>query len=83
MMDKSAALACGKDSSAVDEPASLTISGLMASKPITVGADIAHRPVIKVITVREKYVGSRVGNTTLNKTLNGFAPRFLAASTVL
>ena len=51
--------------------------------PSNVGADMAHRPVIKVMTVSEKSVGSRVGMTTFSNTLKGFAPMFRAASTVL
>ena len=82
-MDSNAALACGKDSSATDEPANLTISGLMELYPSSVGADMAHRPVMNVITVREKSVGSRVGITTFSSTLKGRAPRFRAAYTVL
>ena len=44
---------------------------------------MAHRPVMKVMTVRENSVGSSVGMTTLNSTLKGFAPMLRAASTVL
>ena len=44
---------------------------------------MAHRPVMKVMTVSENSVGSSVGMTTLNSTLKGFAPRLRAASTVL
>ena len=44
---------------------------------------MAHRPVMKVITVRENRVGSRVGITTFISTLKGLAPMFRAASTVL
>ena len=83
IIDRSAALACGNASSATEEPASLTISGLMESYPNSVGADIAQRPVMKVMTVRENIVGIRVGKTTFQSTLKGFAPMFLAASTVL
>ena len=83
IIDSSAARACGKASSAMDEPASRTISGLMESYPSSVGADMAHRPVINVMTVRENIVGISVGNTTLRSTLKGLAPRLRAASTVL
>ena len=83
MMDSSAARAWGKDSSAVDEPARRTISGLMESYPRSVGADMAQRPVMKVMTVRENSVGIRVGSTTFHSTLKGLAPMFRAASTVL
>ena len=44
---------------------------------------MAQSPVMKVMTVRENSVGKSVGNTTLNSTLNGPAPRLRAASTVL
>ena len=44
---------------------------------------MAHRPVINVMMVRENRVGFRVGSTTLNSTLKGFAPIFRAASMVL
>ena len=44
---------------------------------------MAHRPVMKVMTVRENMVGISVGKTTVKRTLNGFAPMFRAASTVL
>ena len=44
---------------------------------------MAQRPVMKVITVSENMVGMRVGKTTFHSTLKGFAPMFLAASTVL
>mgnify|MGYP001716483506 CR=1 FL=1 len=44
---------------------------------------MAHRPVMNVMTVREKSVGISVGKTTFSSTLNGFAPRLRAASTVL
>ena len=44
---------------------------------------MAHRPVMKVITVRENMVGIRVGKTTFHSTLKGRAPMFRAASTVL
>ena len=44
---------------------------------------MAHRPVMKTMTVRLNRVGSRVGKTTLNRTLKGLAPMFRAASTVL
>ena len=81
--ERSAARACGNDSSAADDPARRTISGLMELYPSSVGADMAHRPVMKVMTVRENRVGSSVGITTLNSTLKGFAPMFRAASTVL
>ena len=79
----SAARAWGKASSAVDEPARRTISGLMESYPSRVGADMAHRPVMKVMTVRENMVGISVGKTTFQSTLKGLAPMFRAASTVL
>ena len=83
MMERSAARAWGKDSSAVDEPARRTISGLMESYPRRVGADMAQRPVMKVMTVSENRVGIRVGSTTVHRTLKGLAPMFRAASTVL
>ena len=83
MMESRAARAWGNASSAMEEPARRTISGLMESYPNRVGADIAHRPVIKVITVRENMVGIRVGKTTFHSTAKGFAPMFRAASTVL
>ena len=44
---------------------------------------MAHRPVIKVMTVSENIVGTSVGKTTFHSTLNGFAPMLRAASTVL
>ncbi len=78
-----AARAWGNASSAVDEPAKRTISGLMESYPSSVGADMAQRPVMKVITVRENMVGISVGKTTFHSTLKGLAPIFRAASTVL
>ena len=78
---RSAARAWGKDSSAEDEPARRTISGLMESYPNRVGALMAQRPVMKVITVRENSVGRSVGMTTRKSTLKGFMLR--AASTVL
>ena len=83
MIDSNAARACGKASSAMEEPARRTISGLMLSYPSSTVADMAQRPVIKVMTVRENSVGSRVGSTTLSSTLKGLAPRLRAASTVL
>ena len=83
IMERRAARACGNASSALEEPARRTISGLMESYPSSVGADIAQRPVINVITVREKSVGISVGKTTFHSTLNGLAPILRAASTVL
>ena len=44
---------------------------------------MAHRPVMKVMTVREKSVGIKVGKTTFHSTLKGRAPMLRAASTVL
>ena len=44
---------------------------------------MAHRPVMKVMTVSENIVGIRVGNTTFHSTLKGRAPILRAASTVL
>ena len=82
-MDSNAARACGKASSALEDPARRTISGLMESYPNSVGADIAQRPVMNVITVSEKSVGISVGKTTFQSTLNGLAPILRAASTVL
>ena len=35
---------------------------------------MAHRPVMKVMTVRLNRVGIRVGKTTFISTLKGFAP---------
>ncbi len=44
---------------------------------------MAHRPVIKVMTVKENRVGIKVGKTTFQRTFMGRAPRLRAASTVL
>ena len=44
---------------------------------------MAQRPVMKVMTVGEKRVGSREGSTTFSSTLKGLAPMLRAASTVL
>ena len=44
---------------------------------------MAHRPVMKVMTVSENMVGTSVGKTTFQRTLKGFAPMLRAASTVL
>ena len=44
---------------------------------------MAHRPVMKVMTVSENMVGISVGKTTFHSTLKGLAPMLRAASTVL
>ena len=55
----------------------------MELKPSSVGADMAHRPVMKVMTVRLNIVGIKVGKTTFHSTRKGLAPMLRAASTVL
>ena len=44
---------------------------------------MAQSPVMNVMTVNENNVGISVGRTTFQRTWNGLAPMFLAASTVL
>ena len=43
-------------------------AGMIESYPSSVGALIAHRPVMNVMTVSEKSVGISVGKTTLSST---------------